>query len=184
MTSRYSAVAIVLHWLIALAIAALVIMGIVMTGLPDTELTRKFALYQWHKSIGVTVLGLSLLRLAWRLTHRPPPLPDNLKPWERLAARATHVGFYVLIIAIPLLGWAMVSASPYNIPTLLYGAVPWPHLPVPKAGFEAFKAVHVWLAFGTLALLALHVAAALKHHYILRDDVLARMLPFLRRREG
>lgn len=182
--TRYSAVAIVLHWLIALAIVTLVVIGIVMTGLPDTELTRKFTLYQWHKSLGITVLLLSLLRLAWRLTHRPPPLPDTLKPWERLAARATHIGFYVLIIVIPLLGWAMVSASPYNIPTVLYGEIPWPHLPVPKSAFEAFKAGHVWLAFGAVALLVLHVAAALKHHYILKDDVLARMLPFMRRSQG
>ena len=98
-----------------------------------------------------------------------------------VSARATHIGFYGLIIVIPLLGWAMVSASPYNIPTVLYGEIPWPHLPVPKSAFEAFKAAHVWLAFGAVALLALHVAAALKHHYILKDDVLARMLPFMRR---
>lgn len=180
--TRYSAVAIALHWLIALAIVGLVVIGIVMTGLPDTELARKFALYQLHKSLGITVLALSLLRLAWRLTHRPPPLPDTLKPWERRAARATHIGFYGLIIVIPLLGWAMVSASPYNIPTVLWGVIPWPHLPVPKPAFEAFRAGHVLLAFGAVALLVLHVAAALKHHYILRDDVLARMLPFMRRK--
>jgi cytochrome b561 len=182
--TRYSAVAITLHWLIAAAIVTLVVIGIVMTGLPDTELALKFSLYQWHKSIGVTVLLLSLLRLAWRLTHRPPPLPETLKPWEKIAARVTHIGFYVLIIVIPLLGWAMVSASPYNIPTVLYGEIPWPHLPVPKAGFEAFKTAHVWLAFGAVGLLALHVAAALKHHYILKDEVLARMLPLLRRKDA
>jgi len=180
--TRYSAVAIALHWLIALAIVALVVIGIVMTGLPDTDLTRKFALYQLHKSLGITVLALSLLRLAWRLTHRPPPLPGTLKPWERRAAWATHIGFYGLIIVIPLLGWAMVSASPYNIPTVLWGEIPWPHLRVPKSAFEAFRTGHVLLAFGAIALLVLHVAAALKHHYILRDDVLARMLPFMRRR--
>ena len=180
--TRYSAVAILLHWLIALAIIALLVMGIVMTGLPDTDLALKFGLYQWHKSVGITVLLLSLLRLLWRLTHRPPPLPGNLRPWERLAARVTHVGFYVLIIVIPLLGWAMVSASPYNIPTVLYGEISWPHLPVPKSAFEGFKAGHVWLAFGAVGLLALHVAAALKHHYILKDDVLARMLPFAGRK--
>ncbi|MGE0668481.1 MAG: cytochrome b [Sphingomonadales bacterium] len=179
--TRYSAVAIGLHWLIAAAIVALVAMGMVMTGLPDTELALKFSLYQWHKSVGITVLLLSLVRLAWRLTHRPPPLPAALRPWERAAARITHVGFYVLIVTIPLLGWAMVSASPYDIPTVLYGEIPWPHLPVAKAGFEALRAGHVLLAFGAVGLLALHVAAALKHHFILKDDVLARMLPFLRR---
>jgi cytochrome b561 len=180
--TRYSAVAIALHWLIAAAVIALVLMGLVMTGLPDKDLALKFSLYQWHKSVGVTVLLLSLARLAWRLGHRPPPLPAAMRPWERLAARATHVGFYILIIAIPLFGWAMVSASPYNIPTVLYGVVTWPHLPVPKAAFEAFKEGHELLAWGAVALLALHVAAALKHHYILRDDVLARMLPFPGRR--
>lgn len=183
-TTRYSAVAIILHWLIALAIAVLVVLGVVMTGLPDAELARKFALYQLHKSVGITVLGLSLLRLAWRLTHRAPPLPAGMKPWERAAARATHAAFYLLIVLIPLLGWAMVSAAPFNIPTVLYGVLPWPHLPVPRGAFGALKAAHAWLAFGAVALAALHVAAALKHHYILRDEVLTRMVPLLKPREG
>lgn len=184
-TRRYSLVAITLHWLIAAAIVALFVIGLTMTDLPNDQIARKFELYQLHKSIGVTVLLLSVLRLAWRLTHRPPPLPTNLKPWEKSAARVTHIGFYILIIAIPLMGWAMASSSPYNIPTVLYGQIVWPHIPVlpsledKKAFEDAFKLAHRTLAYGAAALLVLHVGAALKHHFILKDNVLTRMIPFL-----
>lgn len=189
-TERYSFIAIALHWLIAAAILALFAIGTTMTALPDERITLKFELYQLHKSLGITVLLLSVTRLIWRLTHRPPPLPKNLKPWERAAARFTHIGFYILIIAIPLLGWAMVSASPYNIPTVLYGQIPWPHLPVlpsledKKSVEDAFKLAHRTFAFAAASLLVLHVGAALKHHFILKDDVLARVIPFLPQRNG
>lgn len=179
---RYSAVAILLHWSIALLVLALVGLGLVMTNLAPGSPTQ-FSLYQWHKSLGITVLLLTLARIGWRLAHPVPALPANLRPWERAAARVTHVGLYVLLLAIPLSGWALVSASPWNIPTVLYGIIPWPHLPVlpaleDKAGAEAVaKQAHNLLAWLAVALVALHVAAALKHHFILRDDVLARMLP-------
>lgn len=188
-TRKYSLVAIILHWLIAAAILALFVIGVTMTNLPNEQIARKFELYQLHKSLGVTVLLLSVLRLAWRLSHRPPPLPTNLKPWEKSAARATHIGFYILIIAIPLMGWAMVSSSPYNIPTVLYGQIAWPHLPMlasledKKVVEDAFKLAHKTLAFGAAALLVLHIVAALKHHFTLKDDVLARMIPFLPNRD-
>lgn len=189
-SKTYTRVAIILHWLIAALILALFAIGIAMTELPDDQITRKFELYQRHKSLGITVLALSVFRLAWRLTHQPPPLPTNLKPWERCAARFTHYGFYILTIAIPLMGWAMVSSSPYNIPTVLYGQIPWPHLPVlpsieDKKSFEdAFKLAHRTFAYSAAGLLVLHVGAALKHHIILKDSVLTRMIPFLQSRDG
>ncbi len=185
---RYSAVAILLHWAIALLVLALVGLGLYMTSLPPGS-AAQFSLYQWHKSLGITVLLLTLARIAWRLSHPVPALPATLKPWERLAARGTHVGLYALMLAIPLTGWALVSASPWNLPTILYGVIPWPHLPVlstleDKAGAEAvLEQVHGLLAWSAVALVALHVAAALKHHFILKDDVLARMLPGRRRGE-
>lgn len=186
---RYGAVAIVLHWTIAFAIAGLLMLGTVMVRLtPGSSL--QFELYQWHKSVGITVLALSLLRLGWRLAHPPPPLPANLRPWERALARLTHVGFYVLMLALPLSGWMIVSASLWNIPTVLYGAIPLPHLPIlstlehKKPVEDALKEVHEWLAITTTTLLVLHVAGALKHHFVLRDDTLLRMLPTGKRRNA
>ena len=184
---RYGPVAILLHWIIALAIVALLALGAVMVRLtPGSSL--QFDVYQLHKSLGITVLVLSLLRLAWRLFNSPPPLPANLEPWETALARVTHVGFYVLMIALPFSGWMMVSASVWNIPTVVFGAFTLPHLPVlgdlqnKKPVEEALKEVHEALAIGMFVLLMLHVAGALKHQFVLRDDTLARILPGRSRR--
>lgn len=178
---RYGLVALVLHWLIALAILAMIALGLVMTGLPDTP--DKFALYQLHKSIGLTILLLSLLRLGWRLVNPVPPLPPTLGPTERVLARLTHGALYLLMIGLPLSGWAMVSASPWNIPTRWFDLVTVPHLPVlpdlaDKQAAEAIlKETHEILAFALIGLLVLHVGAALRHHFQLRDRTLLRMLP-------
>jgi cytochrome b561 len=186
---RYSLVAIVLHWLSALGILALVAMGLAMTQLELAPM-RKFELYQWHKSLGITVLLLTLLRLGWRLFRPPPALPPGMPKVERRAAHGAHILLYGLLIGMPLTGWAVVSASPFNIPTLLYGTIPWPHLPViatlaDKANAEKVLAVvHASGAWILIALLVLHVGAALLHHLILRDDTLWRMLPLVARRPG
>ena len=183
-TDRYTTVAIVLHWLIALAILSLLAIGLTMTRMPQGITAYK--LFQLHKSIGITVLALSLLRLLWRLTHRPPPLPAGTKPLEALAAHGTHWAFYVLMIGMPLTGWALVSSSPMNLPTVLFGLVTLPDLPrlgdLPdkKAVSDSFAAVHSTGAWIMIALLVLHVGAALMHHVIRRDEVLHHMLPFLR----
>ena len=180
--TRYGMVAILLHWVIGLGILTLIGMGLAMTHLGLTPML-KFQLYQLHKSIGVTVLLAVLLRILWRLTHRPPPLPA-MPPLEKAAAEGTHRLLYALMLVIPLTGWALVSVSPFNLPTVLYGLVPWPHLPVlpeltNKAQVEAvMKFVHGKLAWALTALVALHAGAALRHHFILRDGVLHRILPF------
>jgi cytochrome b561/polyisoprenoid-binding protein YceI len=180
---RYSAVAIVLHWTIAAAIVVQVLLAWRMHG-PSTP--ERFAVFQLHKSVGVTILALSLARLAWRLTHRPPRLPDTLARWERILARMTHTFFYVVMIGMPLSGWIMVSASPVGVPTLLYGQLPWPHIPMlaelapaAKARWsEAGETIHGLLAIGFLTLLPLHIAGALKHQLFSRDEpVLFRMAP-------
>jgi cytochrome b561 len=182
---RYHTVAIFLHWVIALGILALIVMGLAMTHLGLPAMT-KFQLYQLHKSIGITVLLAVLLRILWRLTHRPPPLPA-MPPLEKAAAEGTHLLLYVLMLVIPLTGWALVSVSPFNLPTVLYGLVRWPHLPVlpeltNKAHVEAVvKFIHGKLAWGLTALIVLHAGAALRHHLILRDGILNRMLPAGRR---
>ncbi|GHA98591.1 hypothetical protein GCM10009069_21890 [Algimonas arctica] len=177
--NRYTTVAIVLHWAIALMIIGLILFGLLMT---QEWVPNRFAIYQWHKSIGITVLILSALRLMWRLTHRPPALPASMPLWQRNASHATHGLFYALMIVMPLLGWAMVSASELPIPTVLYGLVGLPDMPgVPES--EAvegrFRLLHEIGAKLFIALIVLHVGAALKHHFKDKDDVLRRMIPWL-----
>ncbi len=131
------------------------------------------------------MLVLTALRFLWRLANPPPAYPAHMARWEKAAATVTHLGFYLLTLAIPLTGWAMVSASPLNIPTLLFKTIPWPHigfvhsLPmIQRKGLEgSLTAVHQTLAWGTLILLALHVAAALKHQFRDRDWILWGMFP-------
>jgi len=182
---RYTDVAILLHWTMAIGILCLIAIGLVMTQLHITPMLQ-FKLYQLHKSIGITVLIVAVFRLLWRLGHMPPLLPASLPPIERRAAEIMHRILYGFLIGLPLTGWALVSVSPYNIPTVLYGWVPWPHLPVfstlhDKVSADAvLSRVHVYGAWFLIALLAIHAGAALRHHFMLRDDVLSRMLPLAR----
>jgi cytochrome b561 len=183
--TRYTAVAMLMHWLIAALILTNLVLGWRMGFLKGLA---QFNVFQLHKSIGITVLLLSVLRLAWRLANPPPPEPSTLQPWERVAAQAVHWGFYVIMIGMPLSGWIVVSTSPLNIPTLLYHLVPWPHFPgvhtlpeAPKAAVNyAFDLTHVVLAWGAVALLALHLGAVAKHELFDRHPILGRMLPFAR----
>ena len=173
-TARYTRVAVLFHWTLALLLVGLLVSGVVMhkEGVPN-----RFAIYPWHKSFGILVLFLSFGRLAWRLTHTPPPEPAGMPGWQALASKATHWAFYALMIGMPLLGWAMVSASPLPIPTVLFELVPWPDLPVAEGEAEAarWRNLHSIGAKLFIALLVLHVAAALKHHYVDRDGLLRRM---------
>ncbi|WP_306421724.1 cytochrome b [Methylobacterium trifolii] len=174
--------AILLHWLSALCVLGLLGIGLLMVH-ADLAPLRRFQLYQWHKSVGITVLLLTGLRLVWRFGHAPPPHPDGMPARERRAASAAHLTLYGLLVGLPLAGWAVVSLSPFNIPTVLYGLIPWPHLPLstriadPAAGEAVMKRVHAYGAWILGLLVLLHVAAALRHHWVLRDDVLRRMLP-------
>jgi cytochrome b561 len=188
--STYSAVAILLHWLIAALILTNIGLAWYFGTLKGPAEVAPLAL---HKSIGITVLLLTLVRIAWRLINRPPPLPATMKPWERWAAKATHVLFYVIMLGMPLSGWAMVSASPLIKvhPTVLYGVVPWPAVPYGHMDSDTlhglrklFGKTHGLLAWVAYFTIAIHVAAALKHMFIDRDDVMGRMLPFLRRKPG
>ncbi|HZZ34551.1 MAG TPA: cytochrome b, partial [Caulobacteraceae bacterium] len=165
--ARYSTVAILLHWTIAALIVLQVVLGLRMG---ERTTPEAFAVFQLHKSVGITILLLSLARLAWRLIHRPPPEPATLAPWERSLATAVHWAFYIVMLGMPLTGWIMVSTSRVVLPTLLYGAIPWPHLPVlpelagPEKAvwFNAAKTSHLTIILGAGGLLALHVAGALK----------------------
>jgi cytochrome b561/polyisoprenoid-binding protein YceI len=181
--TRYTTVAIVIHWLIAAAIIFQIILGWRMDDGPKGPTT--YALFQLHKSIGITILVLSLLRLAWKLTHRSPPPPAGQPAWERVASHVVHWSFYAIMIGLPLTGWIMVSASRVNIPTLLYGTVPWPHIPLLPELAEGAK--HAWREAGELGhdmlvklayvLLVLHLGAVAKHQILDRDEVLSHMAP-------
>ncbi|MCF3946635.1 MULTISPECIES: cytochrome b [Acidiphilium] len=179
---RYTLVAIILHWIIAFDIILLVVLGVVMVQLPMSLETR-FALFQLHKSIGITVLFLVLLRIAWRIFHPAPPLPARIPRAQRLAAHGMHYLLYALMFWIPLTGWLVLSVSSLKLPFRLYGIVDWPDLPVfglLKRGHAAESAVavlHVYGAWIIVAAVGLHVLAALRHQFVERDEVLQRMLP-------
>lgn len=176
MTTRYTRTAIALHWLIALLILAAFPLGVVMHDLPLSPL--KLRLISYHKWLGVTVFVLAVVRLAWRATHTPPPLPETVPGWQRRAAHGLHHLLYALLFAIPLSGWLMSSAKGFQ--TVYLGVLPLPDLVgKDKALGELLEEVHKMLNFGLLWLVLAHVAAALKHQYLDRDGVLARMLPFL-----
>ncbi|MEM1105902.1 MAG: cytochrome b/b6 domain-containing protein [Pseudomonadota bacterium] len=183
-THRYTSVAIALHWTMALAMLGLIGGGWAMTGLANDH-PMKEGLYQIHKSVGVTILILTLARIAWRVMNPPPPEPDSLTHWERVSSHGAHIAFYALMIALPLTGWLYVStAYEFDVPTVLYGVVSWPDLPFLGAlsnptGHGAFESAHSILAFLAAALIAVHVAGALKHELGAEEGVLKRMAPVL-----
>ncbi|WP_305987136.1 cytochrome b [Roseibium sp. MMSF_3544] len=180
-STGYGRIAIAFHWTMAVLIIAMLAFGLYMTTLPQTD-PETFQLFQLHKSIGFVVLTLAVLRLAWRLVNPSPKLPQGMHPLEKLAAHLGHIGLYALIFAMPITGWFMVSASPWGIPTVLFNIQPIPHLPVPEAlgtkeqAESFFKMLHEYGAYLLIALIVVHVAAALKHHFIARDDTLKRMV--------
>ena len=171
--SEYTTPAIALHWLLAMALAVSFSVGLYMAELPFSP--QRLKLYNWHKWAGVTILALSIARLLWRLTHRPPaelPMPA----WQARASHFTHSALYLLFFAVPLVGWAYSSAA--GFPVVWFGVLPLPDfVPVDKSLADAIKPWHGALAWALAALAVLHVAGALKHQFIDRDGLLARMLP-------
>jgi cytochrome b561 len=173
--SRYGALAQAFHWIIAALIVAQFVLGRTAVGLPSGA--EKLKLLARHKSIGMTVLMLAILRLLWRLANPPPPLPLGMTSGERNLARATHGAFYGLLFAMPLTGWLMSSAKKYSVSW--FGLFTWPDLiGKNEAAFNFLRATHDALSGVLLAIAVLHIAAALKHHFWDKDDVLLRMLPF------
>lgn len=181
---RYTGVAIGLHWAIALSIIGLILGGWFMTDLPDGH-PLQYGLYQLHKSIGITILILTVARILWRVMNPPPPQAAGLAGWEATASHLAHIGFYALMIAMPLTGWLYVStAVQFDIPTILYGIVPWPDLPfmgalTNDAAHTAIESVHSMLAWVMIGLLALHVCGAIKHEMSDEEGVLKRMIPLM-----
>ncbi len=179
---RYGHVAVIFHWLIALFIIGLLIIGKFMTSLDENSPVR-FVLTQWHKSFGLTVLALSVLRIIWRLTHRPPAEPSSIALWQQRSASVAHWLLYALMFAMPITGWIMVSASPLNIDTVLFDVITIPHLPPftelanREAIAAAFHEYHELASHALIVLLLVHSGAALKHHFIDKDTTLLRMSP-------
>ena len=174
--TRYTRTAITLHWLIALLIVAAFPLGLVMSDMALSPL--KLKLVSYHKWLGVSVFLLVVARLAWRVGHTPPPLPATIPLWQRRAAHGLHHLLYLLLFAIPLSGWLMSSAKGFQ--TVYLGVLPLPDLVgKDKMLGDALREVHETLNYILLTLVVLHVGAALKHHFVDRNSILARMLPFL-----
>lgn len=170
--ARYTRTAIALHWLIAGVIACTFSLGLVMTDL--TMSPEKLKLYSWHKWLGITVLGLSALRGLWRLLHATPP-PVAMPAWQHVASKFSHGLMYALLFVVPLSGWLFSSAAGFRV--VYFGLIPLPNLvaknPDLAAPLGEAHETYAWLLF---YLFLVHVAAALKHHFIDRDDTLRRML--------
>ena|ERR1700733_11607681 len=188
--TRYGSVAMTLHWLIAAAVLVNICLGlyhseIVPDNAPPDLAKLSFQAIQIHKAIGLTILVLSVARLLWRLVNPIPPLPAEMSTGLRFVAHATHFLLYFLIIALPLSGWALVSSSSLGLPTNYFGLFHWPNLWFLADLTRAqkmplrhdFGTIHVVLAWTAIALIPLHVAGALYHQFLRRDDVLRRMLP-------
>ncbi|MFM0075791.1 cytochrome b [Paraburkholderia sediminicola] len=175
---HYSGTAVALHWLIALLIVCGFCIGWIMTDIPGFTPT-KLKYFSWHKWIGVTVFVLAVARVLWRATHRAPA-PDSATPaWQQAAAHLVHGLLYVLMLAIPVSGYFYSSAA--GIQVVYLGIVPLPTLIGPDQALKAIlRTVHVLLNYTLLALVAMHVLAALKHQFVDRDGLLARMIPFLK----
>jgi len=179
---RYTRTAVVLHWLIALLIACNVVLAIGSGYVPDAWVRPMIDL---HKSFGITALGLVLVRLAWRLTHRPPPLPADYAPWEAKAAHAAHIALYVLIFAMPVTGWIHDSAwnAAASHPMFLFCVIPWFRLgfitsldPATKEQMHSlFGEVHTLLSYALYGVVGLHVLGALKHQFWDKQPELQRM---------
>jgi cytochrome b561 len=163
-----------LHWLIALAVVGLLVVGWIMDEMPNSP--DKIKVYALHKSFGITVLALMLARLAWRWTNPRPELPATMKGWERTLAGVVHGGLYAALLAMPLSGWLFNSAS--NFPLKWFGLFSIPPLSGPDRDLKHLaEDVHWALSWVIVTLVVMHVAGALKHHFVDRDEVLRRMLP-------
>ncbi|HEY2630248.1 MAG TPA: cytochrome b [Usitatibacter sp.] len=176
--ARYTPTAIALHWLLAVIIIGNLAFGFYLVDLPLSP--SKLRYFSYHKWAGITVLLLSAARLLWRLWNPAPPLPDSMKPWEKAAAHASHILLYVLFFAAPLSGWLFSSAEGFK--TVYFGVLPLPDLLAKnKEVADVLKIAHHWINYLLAAVVVLHAAAALKHHFVDRDNVMRRMLPTTKR---
>jgi cytochrome b561 len=174
---RFGAAAVLLHWSMAILVIALAGLGLYMARLPDVGFdTKKITLILYHREFGLLVLALVVPRLAWRLINKLPQLVAHLPDWQKIAARFVHLCFYALMFALPISGLLMSSAA--GIPVSLFGLFTLPDfVPHDDYLFQRFIEIHKWLGYALILFIFLHVGAALKHHFVFRDDTLRRMLP-------
>ncbi|MEW6630666.1 MAG: cytochrome b [Pseudomonadota bacterium] len=174
--TRYGWPTIILHWLIGIIFIGQFVLGFAMVRIASQR--TSFELIQLHKSFGFLLLGLIILRIAWRFGNAAPPLPPSVGALERRTAPLAHFALYGFQIALPLSGWALISVSTLEIPTMPFDLFVMPNLPLAESdAAESFwSSAHWYLAYAGIALVALHVAAALRHHFLLRDNVLTRMI--------
>jgi cytochrome b561 len=174
---RYDAIAIALHWLMAIVLIALVLLGLYMAGLPDVGFdTRKIFLILSHKQLGIVALTLAVLRLAWRVGHALPASVATLPEWQKVIARFVHLCLYGLMFALPVTGWLMSSAA--GFPVSFLGLFELPDFVSPNENlFRAFVQAHKWLSYALIGLTLVHAGAALEHHFLARDETLHKMLP-------
>jgi cytochrome b561 len=171
---RYGLPAIIFHWLMALIIIGMLCLGLYMTGLPKGLQKLKF--YGWHKEFGILILMLVSLRLGWRMSNVSPSMPSHLAVWQRFAAYAAHYALYFFMFTMPLTGWLLSSSA--GVSVSFFGLFVMPDLMAPdKAWHEVFEFAHEWLAYGLIATICVHAAAALQHHFYYKDNILRRMFP-------
>jgi cytochrome b561 len=176
---RYGMVAICVHWLMAVVLITLVGSGLYMVSLPDAGFDKtKIQLILFHKQLGVLALGAVALRFVWRLGNALPSLVETLAEWQKVSARFVHLSFYVLMFALPMSGWVMSSAA--AIPVSVFGLFTLPDLVSPDEHlFRVLIDIHRWLGYALIACLCVHVGAAVRHHVVLKDDTLRKMLPWV-----
>ncbi|WP_031394664.1 cytochrome b [Sphingomonas sp. STIS6.2] len=181
---RYNLGAIAFHWIIAALVFIQLYVGWTFADMPRGDLRTGW--FEWHKTLGFTILLLSIARLIWRIANPPPPFPAALQTWERVLARANHALFYVILIGLPATGWMYLSTGKPALTsstTSLIGGLSWPFIPgLPRGAHEGFEEAHGLLVWLTCALLVLHVGAALKHQFV--DRIGNRMLPSGARGDG
>ncbi|WP_347252053.1 cytochrome b [Legionella sp.] len=169
--THFGTVAILLHWIIALLIIGLLILGLYMVELPIS--LEKLKLYGWHKEYGLLALALVIIRLGWRLINITPAL--SLPLWEKIAARTVHWAFYGFMLAMPLTGWLITSSA--GLPASFFGLFTLPDLVAPnEENRHLFEELHRWIGYGLIVTIILHTLAALKHHFVNKDDILRRMI--------
>jgi len=172
---RYNGFSVVLHWIVAFLVVSGFVLGVTMVDIPGLTPT-KLRYFSWHKWIGITILGLACVRLLWRLSHPAPPYGPAMPRWQRNMANLVHAGLYTLIFAVPVSGYLYSLAA--GVPVVYLGLFALPAVIDPNPEWKlVLKQIHYWLNMTLLAGVALHLAAALKHQFIDRDDVLKRMMP-------
>ena len=171
--NKYGITTILFHWIMAVIIIGLLGFGIYMTRL-SISLT-KLKMYGWHKEFGMLVLGLVILRILWRFINITPRLPDTLTKFEKFSARSVHWLFYLFMFAMPITGWLITSAA--GLPVSFFGLFLIPNLIETNEPLRIlFQVIHQWLGYALIGVICLHISAALKHHFINRDDVLRRIV--------